>query len=150
MPSRRRSKNYLDRHGWMFLMGAVFLLSLLSVWRQPSVLCNWFGCTGCNRKRRSPRKCCTCRKLSPRIAGWTKGEASLSGRYQVGAPWHFSVSETRNDEGKKNKKKIKRKSGVRGTQKQDAMIMFHLFETGLPKTNTVNHMFIKKCFHTAV
>lgn len=50
----------------------------------------------------------------------------------------------------KNKKKIKRKSGLRGTQKQDAMIMFHLFETGLPKTNTVNHMFVKKCFHTAV
>lgn len=39
---------------------------------------------------------------------------------------------------------------MRRTQKQDAMIMFHLFETGLPQNNTVNNMFVKKCFHTAV
>lgn len=47
-------------------------------------------------------------------------------------------------------KKKERKSGVRRTQKEDAIIMFHLFETGLPKTNTVNNMFVNKCFHSAV
>lgn len=86
MPSRRGQVKTTwidtDECSWRVLFS---YLSLLSVWRQSSVLCYWFGCAGGNRKRRSPRKCYTCRKLPPGVAGWAKGETPLSGRYQVGA-----------------------------------------------------------------
>lgn len=88
MPSRRgqvKTTWIATDECFVLILITCFVLSLLSVWRQSSVLCHWLGCAGCNRERRSPRKRHTCRKLSPGVAGWAKGETSLSGRYQVGA-----------------------------------------------------------------
>ena len=128
MPSKRGQVETTwidtDECFWQVLFSC---LSLLSVWRQSSVLCYWFGCAGGNRKRRSPRKCYTCRKLSPGVAGWAKGETSLSGRHQVGALqqcWRRKITLAR---------KIN-KFGVRVTQKHSVMITLHLlFDMDYPK-----------------